>query len=257
MTELAPYQRIAKDLRDKILSGELAPGDHLPSEPQLAERFRVARNTAARAVKQLRDEGLIITTQGARSTVRARPRIFYLATGENFRDRQSTGKPNDIAEAEAQGHDSRNELLDFGEVPAPPEVAKLLEVEVGAPVVMRYQLNRAKGEPMKAMRCYYRLDFATGTALAEPHLVSGGVANLIEAENGPFRRVIAKFVEDVELRMPLPAESELLLIPPGVPVARVLRTMYDVSGEPLEVLDSLLPGDRYFLRYVITVPEKP
>lgn len=257
MSKLAPYQEIANHLRDKILSGELAPRDQLPSEPSLAQEFGVARNTASRALKQLREEGLIVTTQGARSVVRSRPRISYLATGENFRDRQATGKPNDIAEAEAQGHSNKSELLDFGEMPAPPEIAKLLELQAGEPVIMRYQLNRVDGEPMKAMRCYYRIDFAAGTALAEPRLVPGGVASLIENEGGPFRRVIAKFIEDVELRMPLPAEAELLLIPPGVPVARVLRTMYDVSGDPLEVLDSLLPGDRYFLRYVITVPEKP
>lgn len=257
MTTPAPYQEIANFLREQILSGELAPGEKLPSENTLAADFHCTRKTAARAIEQLRSEGLIITTQGAQSRVRARPRIFYLATGENFRDRQATGKPNDIAEAEAQGYSSTNDLLDFGERPATAEVAKRLGVEVGAPVVMRYQLNRVDGEPMKAMRCYYRLDFAAGTTLAEPRLIGRGVSSLIEAEDGPFRRTIAKFVEDIELRMPRPDEAQLLAIPPGVPVARVLRTMYDDSGAPLEVLDSLLPGDRYLLRYVIAIPEKP
>lgn len=257
MSEIAPYQKIANDLRAQILGGTLKAGAELPSEHDLAERYGCVRATATRALKQLRSEGLITSAQGKKSTVRARPQIFYLATGENFRRRQGTGKPNDIAEAEAQGQHGTNELLAVGPVSAPAEVAERLGVKVGSPVVMRHQLNRVAGEPMKLMSCYYRRDFAEGTPLAVKRLVRGGVSNLIEAEDGPFRRTIARFVEDIELRMPYPAEVDRLLIPPGVPVARILRTLYDAQDEPLEVLDSLLPGDRYKLRYVISVPEKP
>lgn len=272
MTKPAPYQEIAQYLRDRILGSEqdpdhLHPGDELPSENDLAERFDVVRSTATRAIALLRSEGLIATNQGARSTVRGRPRLFYLATGENFRKRQGTGKPNDIAEAEAQGYESKNDLLSVGSVPAPRDIATRLDVDPGTPILARVQLHRARRkdadpdaaqfEPMKIMRCYYEHGFADGTPLAEASPVAGGIANLIEAEDGPFRRTIARFVEDIELRMPLPDEVDLLLIPPGVPVARILRTMYDATGAPVEVLDSVLPGDRYNLRYIITVPEKP
>jgi GntR family transcriptional regulator len=255
VSPIAPYQEIANALRDQILSGELAPGDELPSENVLAKRFGCVRSTAARALEQLRREGLIFPPQGKPSQVRARPQIFYVATGENFRRRQGSGKPNDIAEAEAQGQRGKNDLLAVGLVPAPREIAERLGVEEESPVVMRHQLNLVADEPMKVMRCYYRQDFAEGTPLTVKRLVSGGVANLIEAADGPFRRTIARFVEDIELRMPLPAEVEQLLIPPGVPVARILRTLYDADDEPLEVLDSVLPGDRYKLRYMISVPE--
>jgi GntR family transcriptional regulator len=254
---LAPYQEIARYLRDQILSGELAPGATVPSESELIERFGHNRRTIQRAIDLLRSEGLVISSQGARTTVRRRPSIFYVATGENFRHRQSTGKPNDIAEAEAQGYRGVNDLLAVEEVPAPAGVAERLGVPAGETVIMRHQINRADDEPMKVMRCYYRLEFAAGTPLAEFRLVRGGVANVIEAEDGPIRRRIDRFVEDIELRMPRPEEAGQLAIPPGVPVARILRTLYDPSGEPLEVLDSLLPGDRYLLRYVIVVPEKP
>lgn len=262
MTKPAPYQEIANFLREQILSGKLAPGDLVPSEPQLAAQFKVTRKTATRAIEQLRSEGLIVTAQGARSKVRSRPRFRHVATGENFRDRQATGKPNDIAEAEAQGYKSRNELLERAEVPAPAKVAKQLGVDAGTKVIMRHLLHFAveegkPDEPMKVLRCYYRRDFAAGTALAESDKIPGGIACLIESPDGPFRRTIAKFTEDVELRMPRPDEVKALAIPPGVPVARILRTMYDVSGEPLEVLDSILPGDRYDLYYVIAIPEKP
>src|SRR6185312_1936621 len=163
MSKIAPYQEIANTLRDQILSGELAPGEELPSENALAARFKCVRSTAARALEQLRREGLITTTQGKPSKVRSRPQIFYTATGENFRRRQGTGKPNDIAEAEAQDQRGENELLAVELVPASAEIAERLGLEVESTVVMRYQLNRVDGEPMKVMRCYYRQDFAEGT----------------------------------------------------------------------------------------------
>jgi GntR family transcriptional regulator len=256
VSEIAPYQKIANALRDQILSGELAPGDPLPSETQLAKEHEVARNTAARAIKQLRSEGLVTMAQGARTKVRAHPHITHLATGKNFRDRQATGKSNDIAEAEAHGYVGGNTLLWVRELEAPPEVAKLLAVADGTPVIVRCMLNRAEDEPMKLVVGYYRRDFAAGTPLAESRKVKFGVAQLLESEDGPFRRSIARFTEDVELRMPRPEEAEQLAIPGGVPVARILRTLYDESGEALEVLDSLLPGDRYVLKYEIEVPKK-
>ena len=261
------YLEIASRLRDRIASGDLKPGDDLPSGNELAEEFGVARNTAARALDLLRAEGLIASSQGARSVVRDQPQMLHLATGENFRERQATGKANDVAEAEAQGLGGKPDLLSVESVPAPPEVAERFGIKPGTPVLVRVQLLRArrKGadtevalfEPMKVMRCYYEHAFADGTRLAEPRLISGGLANLIEAQDGPFRRAIGKFVEDVEVRVPAPDEADQLLIPPGVPIARILRTMYDVDGKPLEVIDSVLPGDRYRLRYVIAVPEKP
>lgn len=65
---------------------------------------------------------------------------------------------------------------------------------------------------------------------------------------------MTQFVEDLDIRMPTPGESTTLNIPPGVPVVRVLRTAYDNHGTAIEVLDSILPADRYLFRYVIDIP---
>jgi len=44
-------------VREKILSGELAPGDQVPSAAELAEQFSVTRGTALRALGSLKEEG--------------------------------------------------------------------------------------------------------------------------------------------------------------------------------------------------------
>lgn len=59
-----PYRRIAADLRSRIESGDLKPGEQVPSASELCDTYGVSRNTALRALKLLRDEGLIVVEQG-------------------------------------------------------------------------------------------------------------------------------------------------------------------------------------------------
>jgi len=64
-------QQIANKLRAAILTRRLAPGDKLPSQPDLATRYGVARETVKRALELLRAERLIVTRQGSGAFVRA------------------------------------------------------------------------------------------------------------------------------------------------------------------------------------------
>lgn len=64
-------QQIANLLRAAILTGKFGPGDKLPSQPDLAERYGVARETVKRALDVLSGERLIIRRQGSGSYVRA------------------------------------------------------------------------------------------------------------------------------------------------------------------------------------------
>jgi DNA-binding transcriptional regulator YhcF (GntR family) len=64
-----PYQQIAADLRGAIDSGVLAPGDPLPTEKALADRYGVAVSTAHRAVALLVAAGLVNSSRGVRATV--------------------------------------------------------------------------------------------------------------------------------------------------------------------------------------------
>jgi DNA-binding transcriptional regulator YhcF (GntR family) len=65
-------QQIADRIRAAILTGKLAPGDKLPSQPDLAARYGVARETVKRALDPLRAERLIVSRQGSGAFVRAK-----------------------------------------------------------------------------------------------------------------------------------------------------------------------------------------
>ncbi|MGX1612822.1 GntR family transcriptional regulator [Micromonospora chalcea] len=71
-TAEAPFRRIANDIAAKIKSGELKPGDRLPSTRELAETYGVHMNTVYRAMSLLHDRELI-TGQPGRGTYVAEP----------------------------------------------------------------------------------------------------------------------------------------------------------------------------------------
>jgi DNA-binding transcriptional regulator YhcF (GntR family) len=67
-----PYRRIAAEIRVRILTGELRPGDRMPSIRQIAQRWGVAVATATRVMATLRDEGLVEAKVGSGTVVSAR-----------------------------------------------------------------------------------------------------------------------------------------------------------------------------------------
>lgn len=66
-----PSQQIAAALRAEIKTGKFAPGEKLPSQHELVERFSVARETIKAALRKLQEERLIVTRQGSGTFVRA------------------------------------------------------------------------------------------------------------------------------------------------------------------------------------------
>jgi GntR family transcriptional regulator, transcriptional repressor for pyruvate dehydrogenase complex len=66
-------QRVLAGLKDRILSGELAPGAKVPSEAALIAEYAVSRTVVREAVSRLQAEGLVETFQGRGSFVLAVP----------------------------------------------------------------------------------------------------------------------------------------------------------------------------------------
>jgi GntR family transcriptional regulator, transcriptional repressor for pyruvate dehydrogenase complex len=61
---LPAYQALADGLRDQITSGQLRPGDRLPTEPQLCAQSGLSRSTVREALRLLSSQNLIVTTRG-------------------------------------------------------------------------------------------------------------------------------------------------------------------------------------------------
>jgi GntR family transcriptional regulator len=72
-SNVPPYRQVAGFLRDRILSGDLAPRQRLPSIAGLVQEYGIARTTAAKALKVLVDEGLAEVVPGWGTYVAERP----------------------------------------------------------------------------------------------------------------------------------------------------------------------------------------
>lgn len=78
------YLQLAQLLRQEVMSGQLAPGDPVPSQNELAAAYAVSVETARKAVEVLREEGLIVTRRGAGSYAAVPPsRITVTASPDD------------------------------------------------------------------------------------------------------------------------------------------------------------------------------
>jgi GntR family transcriptional regulator len=80
----AVFRQLADLLRNQIESGELGPGEPLPSELRLAQEYGISRTTVRQAIGQLRTEGLV-TVERPRGTFVRVPeptQVVPLARGE-------------------------------------------------------------------------------------------------------------------------------------------------------------------------------
>jgi GntR family transcriptional regulator len=246
-----PYQDIVDELRASILEGRLEPGERLPSENELAERYGTSRPTVRRAIALLKAGGLVTTEQGRGVFVRPKPHVRLLLSGEAFRRHRRAGRSGFNAQVEEQGQTPAQRLLEVGWVAAPREIALRLDVDDEAQAVVRRRLFVVNGEPVAFCDSYYPSDVAGGTPLAESERIAGGAYGLIEDPEGPIGRRLKRSVDDLVCRMPTPAEVEGLALGPGVPVVRTLRTVYDVDGRAVEVQDTVAAADKHQFRYEV------
>jgi len=66
------YLQIAAIIRARIERGELRPGDPIPSQNTIIQTYGVARATAAKALKVLKDEGTVVVVPGVGALVARR-----------------------------------------------------------------------------------------------------------------------------------------------------------------------------------------
>lgn len=246
-----PSRRIAEELRRSISAGTIKPGDKLPSERTLAQQYKTARNTAREAIRLLAEQGLVTAQHGRGVFVRPTPHVRLLLSGSNYRRHRKLGLPGFNAQAMEQGQVAEQRLLKVATVAAPAEIALQLDLDDQAPVVLRRRLFLVNDQPVALCDSYYPLDLAAGTPIADHERIKGGVHALIEDPQGPIRRRVSRSVDNLVARMPTQSEVDLLRLPIGVPVIRVLRTIYDTNREPLEVQDSIAAADRHEFQYEV------
>jgi len=241
MAQTPITHQITDDLRDKIEAGTYGPGALLPSEPELANRYGVSRQTARAALKVLEQEGLIVVHSTRGRTVRNRPSLRRVSSTHRHASHRASGKPEFDTEAIAQGQVPSRRMLMVGRGPVPRDVALWLGTEAGQEAVIRKRLQLLDDVPAVISTSYYPLWVADGTRLESADALPEGPDNLIEQLGHRF----ARGMELLQARMPTRDEVRLLALDPGVPVVRMLHIDYDPDGRTLQVADDLYAADRH------------
>lgn len=246
---MPPSRRVAEELRQAILVGELVPGALLPSERELARTYGIARNTARQAIAILQADGLVDAQHGRGVFVRQRRPLLRRSHDRYARRHRAAGLAPFRAEAEAQGHVARVEITAIERVPAPAWVAERLSLADGERVLRRRNRYLADDEPVQLADTYLPLTIADGTSLVEEVPAPGGIYAALEE----LGHRLARIDEHVTARMPLPEEIDALVLAAGVPVIDLRRTVYDDRGAAIEATHSILAADRNALTFELPV----
>ncbi|GHJ39892.1 GntR family transcriptional regulator [Streptomyces sp. TS71-3] len=250
------HARIAADLRDEIMSGDLPPGAKVPSTAQLKARFDASNATVQKALQLLKDERLVVGRAGAAVTVREhRQRTVHPASsltpsppGEPY------GWLGRLGETDERGRQAQSTLLGVARETPPADVASALGLtrDGAAPerALLRFQLLSFADEPVELVWSYYPLDIAEGTALAVKRKIKGGTPTLLTTLGHPPRRS----VDRVSARVPTQEQYRLLRLPGDLPVLRTLRTVHSDGNRPVEATVMVKAGHLYELEYDF-VPE--
>lgn len=244
-------RKIAADLRHAIETGELAPGQQLPSERDLAQQYGTARNTAREAMRLLAEDGLVIAEHGRGVFVRPAPRLIRLGNDRYSPRHRETGLSPFLLECAKQGKTGHFQVLGIDRMSPPPDVAERLNLSARTKSVLRRDnIFWADDDPVQRVTTWIPWSIAQGTGLLQaevPHQF--GIHGVLE-ERG---HTMARIREEVSARMPRPDERLQLRLPPGVPVIDVLHTSIDEAGQPYELTRFVLRGDMSGLDYNVPV----
>jgi GntR family transcriptional regulator len=223
------YYQIMRRLVDLLESGQLAPGDRVPSERELTERFGVSRMTARQALAELERQGLVLRVQGKGSFV-AHAKL----------EQPLGGLTSFSEEMLRRGLTPGARLLSAGVVPAGRKAAQALAIPEAAGVIRMERLRLAGGEPMALE--VSSLPYARVPGIERLLTEEGSLYRLLREQ---YNLVLARARQSLEA-IPCPAhEAGLIQVREGSPVLLIERIAYDASGIPTEFTRSWYRGDRY------------
>ncbi|MFW2339060.1 MAG: GntR family transcriptional regulator [Acidimicrobiia bacterium] len=231
MSSSPRYLDIAEYLRELISNS--SPGDRLPSDAELCERFSVSRMTARQAVTVLVNEHLVERKRGSGTYV-TQPRVP-----------RSLGSPLSFSEStRLRGMEPSSRVLRAGPTTLRPDDAVALGIGINSPAIVLERLRLADGVPMAVEHAVIP---ATDADILDEDLTSGSLHAAFE-KNG---RIPTRAHAEVGARMATKRERDLLQLPSNAIVLSEIRTIFDQHGAPLEHTSTHYAAERYVFTAVL------
>ena len=223
------YRQIQSDLRERVSSGELAPGTQVETEQELMSHYGVSRATVRQALSGLVAEGLLEIRRGRGTFVHGAALEHRLGGFYTF-----------SREIERHGMRPGTKVRGIGLEPADDMVAEGLGLASGTPVVALARVRLADEQPIVTETSY--LPAARFKGLEAVDFTSASLYETLTNAYG-VRPVRAR-----ETFVPVllgAVDADVLGGDAGDPVLSVERTTYDADGVIIEFCQSILRADRY------------
>lgn len=225
------YYQLAKIIEKEICEGRINPGEALPAEHELAEKYEISRMTVRRAISELINAGMLYAQKG-KGTFVAKPRLeegfFEL---KDFHD-----------EIRKRGMKPSAKLLGVKIVRANELLAKKLDIPLETRCLYFRLLLSANDEPLIYENKY--VVYSKQKPLLETELKDPSLANLATLHGAHFptmsKRILHASVVTED-------EASVLGVEQYTPVFVVEQTIYDADKKPIGWGKSICRGDRFKL----------
>jgi len=224
------YQQIKALITKSLQSGEWKPGELIPSEMELASRFKVSQGTVRKAIDELAAENLVMRRQGKGTFVashheaRAQYRFLKLMPDE--------GEP----------HSPDNKIIEVKKMRAPAEVARLLDMKSGDSVVFIKRIQSFDAIPAIIEELWLPGSIFKGLTAERLIEYKGPMYGLFETEFGA--RMI-RATEKIRAVAATEDTAKLLEIPVNTPLLNVERVSFTYDDKPVEVRRALYSTVRH------------
>jgi GntR family transcriptional regulator len=242
MSEATLYSRIEETIAAEISRGQYSPGDQLPTEDALLERFQVSRITVRRAIQNLANRGMLEIRRGVGTFVLA-PRIEAELT-------KLTGFVEDM---QSVGRTATALVLSQIVVNASARVAERLKLIKGTKVMQIKRVRLADGIPVSLDETY--LPLSLGKQIVRNDLRLHPIFTLLEKEYG-----VPLIEADYELEAVVANQSvaKALQVKVGSPIFQIERTSLTTGNQPIDYEVLSYRGDMVrFVTKLLRHPQEP
>lgn len=227
------YDQIKVLLTQSLIGGEWRPGDMIPSEIDLASRFKVSQGTVRKAIDSLAGENILIRRQGKGTFV-----ATHNEEGIKLRFLRLTA-------ASGQKEVLQNELLSYAKTKADNRMASILEIKAGAALIDVKRLLTFSGRPL--IYDHIMIPAAPFKGLNSTRIEEnqGSMYSMYEAEYG-VRMIRAE--ERLTAVAATGDVAEALGLKNGAPLLSIERVAYTYGDKPMEWrLGLCLTDDHHYM----------
>ncbi|MFN3611821.1 GntR family transcriptional regulator [Tepidimonas sp.] len=230
------YQQIKTLILHSLQAGEWKPGDLIPSETELAARFKVSQGTVRKAIDELAADNLLVRRQGKGT--------FVATHAEQHIQYRFLRLHPDVGTLDSEGPAMR-EVLGCRRMRASAEVAAALQLRAGDAVVQVSRVLSFQGMPTILEDLWLPGGPFRGLTLETLSEHAGPMYALFETQFG-VRMVRAE--ERIKAVAASETAAERLQVPAGTPLLSVERLAYTYNGVPMELRRGLYRTDRHHYR---------